>query len=406
MPTFQPRLMDHVLPSNATSYERTLASQVDRLLSLDIPIRELWNPWTCPENLLPYLAWALSVDIWDSTWPLAKRRSVVANAIAHHKIKGTLQAIETYLGLIDTQIIKAQQPAQKLFSGPSLTKDQREAWLEKLPQIRVWRNYGNGTEGKRLFPGGERANRFFEGRFPQPNAAMSRLALKAKYVVNGVETDQTVEDDITYFRVFLKTQLPYSIFCNTILHRPKKFLVPSIADKRIITIEPTQITPWRSTVGPQLEPVQSQPENIAQPGHENGHAVFSKRVIDRKKFYVPSTASYRMYARYPIYDASVEYPAKRPSIQFMGVGRYGIKPKTAELKIAMRQQWSKYKARINEPFIPRTRFWTPHDGSLMLKNRQAIIAAKRLTDQILLDTNTKPGFLAGLPRWAGDPIVI
>jgi hypothetical protein len=190
------------------------------------------------------------------------------------------------------------------------------------------------------------------------------------------------------------------------MHRPKKFFIPSSASKRIVTIAPIQVAPWRSTVGPNLEPVQSQPENIAQAGHENGHAVFSNRVIDRKKFFVPSTASYRMFARYPIYDASVEYPAKRPSIQFMGVGRYGIKPKTAELKIAMRQQWSKYKARINEPFIPRTRFWTPHDGTLMMKNRLAIIAAKRLTEKIVLDTNTKPGFLAGLPRFAGDPIIV
>jgi hypothetical protein len=42
----------------------------------------------------------------------------------------------------------------------------------------------------------------------------------------------------------------------------------------------------------------------------------------------------------------------------------------------------------------------------MARNRQAVISAKRLSDQVLLDTNTKPGFIAGLPRWAGDPIVI
>src|SRR3984893_11254318 len=121
MATIQPRLMDHILPPNATVYERTLASQVQRLLDLDIPIRELWNPQTCPESLLPYLAWAMSVDIWDSSWVLPKRRSVVANAFAHHRLKGTLQAIEIYLGLIDTTILKAQQPTQTLFSGPSLT---------------------------------------------------------------------------------------------------------------------------------------------------------------------------------------------------------------------------------------------------------------------------------------------
>src|ERR1700756_3752122 len=134
---FPARVMDHILAPNATEYERALASQVDNILNLDIPIRKLWNPWECPENLLPYLAWALSVDIWDSSWDIQKRRSVVANAIYHHKIKGTLKAIEPSLGLIGPQIIRAQLPPQTLFSGPSLTKDQREAWLAKLPQVRV-----------------------------------------------------------------------------------------------------------------------------------------------------------------------------------------------------------------------------------------------------------------------------
>ena len=92
--------------------------------------------------------------------------------------------------------------------------------------------------------------------------------------------------------------------------------------------------------------------------------------------------------------------------QFMGYGRYGIAPHSAELKVRMETKWSRYKARLNEPFSPRTRFFTPHDGTLMAKNRQAIIAAKRLSDKIVLDTNTKPGFVAGLPKFAGDPIVI
>jgi len=402
---FPTRLMDHILPGNATVYERTLASEVQRLMDLDIPIRKLWNPWECPESLLPYLAWAMSVDIWDSSWPLAKRRSVVANAIAHHRIKGTLQAIETYLGLIGTRIIKAQQPSQKLFSGPSLTKQQREAWLAKLPQVRVWRQYENSTADKRTFMGGQRAHRFLEGKFPYPNDAITRLQRRARWVVNGVETDSRVENYESHFRVFLKAQLLYSTFSNTPFNLKNRFMIPSTAYKRVVTIEPIQRAPWRSTIGPQLEPVKSEPEMVAQPGHENGHAVFSNQVI-HDRFFIPSRAGFRLFERYPVYDVSVESPAKRPSIQFMGVGRYGIKPKTAELKIAMRMRWSQYKARINEPFVPRTRFWTPHNGSLMLKNRQAIISAKRLTDQILLDTNTKPGFVAGLPRFAGDPIVI
>src|ERR1700726_1232536 len=153
MSNFPLRRMDQILAPNATEYERVLASQVDRLLDLNIPIRELWNPWTCPENLLPYLAWALSVDLWDPQWPLTKRRSVVANSIKHHRLKGTLTGIETYVDLIDSHVVKATVPAATLFSGPTLSKEQREAWLKKMPQVRVWHQYERSIAGKRIFSG-------------------------------------------------------------------------------------------------------------------------------------------------------------------------------------------------------------------------------------------------------------
>jgi phage tail P2-like protein len=404
MTTFPTRRMDQILAPNATEYERTLASQVDRLLDLDIPIRLLWDPWRCPENLLPYQAWALSVDLWDSNWPVTKRRSVVANAIKHHQIKGTLKAIETYLDLVDTTVIKATTPPTKLFSGPSLSKEQREAWLAKLPQVRVWRQYETSVAVKRIFSGGQRYSSFFEGKFPQPNDAITRLQRRARWVVNGVETDSRVENFESYFRVFIKSVLKYSIFSNTPVRGKKKFWIPSTALQRVVTIEPVSLSPWRSTVGPQLEPVQSEPEMVAVPGTDK-HSVFSNLPI-HNRFYIPSRAGYRLFERYPVYDPSVPAPAKRPSIQFMGVGRYGIKPHTAELKVGVKKNWSRYKARLNDTYVPRSRFWTPHDGALMEKNRQAVIAAKRLSDQILLDTTTKPGFIAGFPKFAGDPLII
>lgn len=400
--TFPQRRMEHILAPNATDYERVLASQVDRLLALNIPIRELWNPWTCPEHLLPYLAWALSVDLWDSSWPVTKRRSVIANAVMHHRLKGTLAGTEIYLGLVDTTIIKATLPPAKLFSGPSLTKDQRENWLKHLPQVRVWRQYERSIAGRRIFSGGQQYSSFLEGKNNQPNDAITRLRRRARWVVDEVETDSRVENFESYFRVFLKANLKYSIFSNTPLRLKNKFPIPSTAHNRIVTIEPVSLSPWRSTVGPKLEPVTSEPELIVQPGIE-GHAVYAGRCFGNR-YFVPSRASFRLFERYAVNDGTLAW--KRPSIQFMGVGRYGIQPKTAELKVRMRSTWKPWKARLNAANAPRSKFWVPHDPTLMEKNRTAVIASKRLSDKILLDTNTKPGFIAGLPFFAGNSIII
>jgi phage tail P2-like protein len=43
---------------------------------------------------LPWLAWALSVDTWDSDWPESTKRSLIANSVQIHKTKGTVSAIE------------------------------------------------------------------------------------------------------------------------------------------------------------------------------------------------------------------------------------------------------------------------------------------------------------------------
>jgi len=397
---YPPRLMDNVLPSNATLFERSLAATgVDRMLALDTErLKNLWNPWKAHPADLPYLAWALSVDLWDSSWPDTKKRSVIANAIKHHRLKGTLAGIETYLDLIGSRLVRAITPPAKIFSGPSLTREQREEWLQRLPQIRVWRQYERSTAGLRIFSGGPRHKSFLEGRFVHPNDAINRLRRRARWVVNGVETDARVDNFESYFRVYKRTTLPYATFTKQV--KAQSFYIPSTAAERVVTIEPVSLSPWRTSIGPRLTPVTSEPETVALRGLE-GHATYSGRTFG-KRFFVPSRAGFRLFERYAVHDGTAA--AKRPSIQFMGKGRYGMPGHTAELKIEMRDKLKPWKAR--EGIIPpKTRFWMPHDGRLLDRNRQAVNAAKRRSDRILIDTTTRPGFIAGLPFFAGDSFI-
>lgn len=81
-----------LLPPNASVLEKGLEAAV-LAVPLPLPLRDIWSPQTCPEALLPWLAWSLSVDDWDAAWPLAVRRQVVAQAIEVHQRKGTLHAV-------------------------------------------------------------------------------------------------------------------------------------------------------------------------------------------------------------------------------------------------------------------------------------------------------------------------
>lgn len=82
-----------LLPPNASALERALEDASARLADIPVPLRQLWNPTTCPADLLPWLAWALSIDSWSSSWPESVKRERVRQAIAIQRRKGTAQSV-------------------------------------------------------------------------------------------------------------------------------------------------------------------------------------------------------------------------------------------------------------------------------------------------------------------------
>ena len=91
---------DSLAPPSASAQERSLEQATARLADLSVAIGELWNPATCPTALLPWLAWALSVDEWDDGWPEAVCREVVARSFEVHRRKGTPSAVHRTLGAL------------------------------------------------------------------------------------------------------------------------------------------------------------------------------------------------------------------------------------------------------------------------------------------------------------------
>lgn len=90
-----------LLPHNATPLERSLEQATARIGNVALPILELWNPQTCPADLLPWLAWALSTDRWEVDWTEAQKRAAVAGAIEEQRTKGTPASIDAVLASYD-----------------------------------------------------------------------------------------------------------------------------------------------------------------------------------------------------------------------------------------------------------------------------------------------------------------
>ncbi|MHA6717900.1 phage tail protein I [Sphingomonas sp. RS6] len=82
-----------LLPPNATALERAIEATTARLGDLPVPLRALVDPETCPLALLPYLAWAVSIDAWSSDWPEEVKRARVRRAIDIQRHKGTASSV-------------------------------------------------------------------------------------------------------------------------------------------------------------------------------------------------------------------------------------------------------------------------------------------------------------------------
>lgn len=90
----------NLLPPNATTLERNVAATNAALGDLPTPLRDMMDPDTCPLRLLPWLAWAMSVDNWNDTWNEAQKRAVIKSSRLVHKKKGTLGAVEDALAAL------------------------------------------------------------------------------------------------------------------------------------------------------------------------------------------------------------------------------------------------------------------------------------------------------------------
>ncbi|MDO4708520.1 MAG: phage tail protein I [Pseudomonadota bacterium] len=88
-----------LLPPNASRAERALEAAIcEPIAAIPAPQRTLWNPDTCPASLLPWLAWAMSVDTWKPWWPEHIKRAILRSAIAIQRRKGTVDSVRQLIG--------------------------------------------------------------------------------------------------------------------------------------------------------------------------------------------------------------------------------------------------------------------------------------------------------------------
>jgi len=181
--------VSELLPSNANEHEHALDDATARIGAVPVEIVTLWNPQTCPAALLPWLAWALSVDEWDETWTETQKRDTVAASYAVHSHKGTPYAVKQALRALgyDNVQIRENRPhdydGEDVYDG-SFTHGSDSVW----PLFDVILNIGAMPDAPMIQKIRDRIARYKNARSVLRNLIIMNLLYNDAVIYDGTYT--------------------------------------------------------------------------------------------------------------------------------------------------------------------------------------------------------------------------
>jgi hypothetical protein len=326
-----------LLPSNATPFERaqSLADASRWPLPVDL-VKSVWNPATCPLDLLPYLAAGLGLEIWHDDWSEAFKRATIADIWALKRNKTKLKGLAAYAGLEGGRIVKAVRPRDKVFAVEPWSAAERAAIEAAMPQIHIFPAAPTfAVELGMAFLGACALGYDFVAA---PSDAAERWAERAVYV-DGATSIRCRVDNIDGL-ASASTQIAVSTACSVARYFSGAALETGAlfaddAETSVILITPdssalsfavpTGLTP--STV----RPVPTA-DNVAGPVDM---AFAYHMTLGYLSTLYPSDAAAHLYSSLTLFDLTrIKDPGA--AVSFWGWSSFGCAPYTAELTLDVR----------------------------------------------------------------------
>ena len=127
-----------LLPRNATQFEKAVSLAAAKGTELPAQlVSDVTDPWTCPAELLPFLALERSVDLWDPEWSDERKRWVIAEQARLHRLKTTEAGFRAHLSLVGANLVRTITPRSDFFAAPAFGDDDHREWVRQFPEIRI-----------------------------------------------------------------------------------------------------------------------------------------------------------------------------------------------------------------------------------------------------------------------------
>lgn len=328
-----------LLPQPSTAWELAVEGAGSTFSPLPVPNASLWNPDTCPEHMLGWLAYNLSVDLWDPSWPVWKKRKAVREAVELARIKGTRAALERYLAQVDAELVSVITPPVKMFAGKSYTKEELDQFYSVMPQLRV---YPHRKRNRNVF------GKMFAGRGCGPGRfALFSIARTGRRTFMFDPLDETLTELVTLQLEERSTEQNVIERTRVVIPgRPGNTLFAGFhagrfagrIEKRSIVYTFEVVTSYihregtrrLSTIEPAFEALSVRQERGTDRWQGRGGKLFAGRTAGR--FACPSDAWLHVYTLVRLHDPS-RTPALRHGARWFAGDRNGIRPHTAYIRV-------------------------------------------------------------------------
>lgn len=366
-----------LLPPNATPFERALDGAVGTRFPLPTElVSAMWDADRCPTALLGFLAYQLSVDLWDEDWPEVIKRRVCRDAFALHRLKTTLAGIKAYVALAGGEVVKATRPPARVYPTSGMTAAEREAWLQTLPQLRLYPFDLRPLGSKRVFF--SRTRPLFSARaYPRASRGFQLMGTRATRWDRGVETDIAYEQPAAgIVRLLLPRTTPRPFLGHCYLQR--LYATTPVAARNVVTLDLSgDIGGYAVAQG--LDPVSIAPTRIYQARTAPAARAFLGR--RGRRWLLTSSGPRLVYDRICLNDPT-RVAARRHGRVFLGHARLGSRPFEATLRVDLPLKRSPQRAAR----FAGHGFLKGGDMAGLGRIARAIGAAKAARDTILIDT--------------------
>lgn len=375
-----------LLPPTPTDYELSISEAVADWYDVPSEILDtLWDPRTCPPDVLPHLASALRVPLWFDDWPVAKQRSVTAAWIRLSRRLGREPTFAELLRIVDAELVRFIAAPQVTTPTRARTDAEREAFKARFPEVRVYLYRNRGVRNA-LFTCGWPLGGY--RRVARASTAPERAGRRAEVCDRGIVTPITirVESGTAEFALSsLALRLPATglrLVPGRAWAGAARASRSSSAASRVYRYREGTARP--DLLWPTAQPLDIRPDRIREPHVRRGGLVVGR------VWGAGLGAARASDARLFVYDSMRLFdPARRGGGQvgvsrggwILGSSRLGMPPFEAELVVDASYRRPGRGGFPRLPGVVRA-----HDGSRMASIAAAVRGAKLGRDKIMIRT--------------------